>query len=398
MKVDCPVIRLKPKSNPQRIRHGFPWVYDNELVTDRRTKALPPGSLAILHDHAKNELGLFAVNPNSKIFGRKLSSDVDTNIDTDWFAKTIYSALALRESLFVKPYYRLIHAEADNLPGLIIDRFSDLLVVQPNAAWVDRFLPELIEALKNVLAPETIIINGMGRSRILEGLPESRIAVLGNMPSEPIQVPMNDAIYFADVAEGQKTGLFYDQRANQIFVKNLAQDKKVLDVFSHVGGFGLAAMAGGASEVTCIDGSQPALDLAMMGAEATNPNANFKILKADAFDAMIGLATKSAIFDIVVCDPPAFAPQKSSREAGLRAYERVARLACPLVIGGGYLTLCSCSHAVDLEKFRTACIRGIGRAGRQGQLIFTGGAGPDHPLHTSLAETSYLKTLVFRIL
>ena len=151
----------------------------------------------------------------------------------------------------------------------------------------------------------------MGRSRVLEGLPESRIAVLGNMPSEPIQVPMNDAIYFADVAGGQKTGLFYDQRANQIFVKNLAQSKKVLDVFSHVGGFGLAAMAGGASEVTCIDGSQPALDLAMMGAEATNPNANFKILKADAFDAMIGLATKSAIFDIVVCDPPAFAPQKS---------------------------------------------------------------------------------------
>lgn len=398
MKIDCPVIRLKSKSNPQRIRHGFPWVYANELVTDRRTKALPPGSLAILHDQAKNELGLFAVNPNSKIFGRKLSSDVDTNIDFDWFEKIIYSALALRESLFVKPYYRLIHAEADNLPGLIIDRFSDLLVVQPNAAWVDRFLPELIEALKSVLAPETIIINGTGRSRVLEGLPETRIAALGNMPSEPIQVPMNDAIYFADVAEGQKTGLFYDQRANQIFVKNLSRDKKVLDVFSHVGGFGLAAMAGGASEVTCIDGSQPALDLAMMGAEATNPNINFKILKADAFDAMIGLAAKSAIFDIVVCDPPAFAPQKSSREAGLRAYERVARLACPLVIGGGYLTLCSCSHAVDLEKFRTACIRGIGRAGRQGQLIFTGGAGPDHPLHTALTETSYLKTLVFRIL
>jgi 23S rRNA (cytosine1962-C5)-methyltransferase len=227
MKIDCPVIRLKSKSNPQRIRHGFPWVYANELVTDRRTKALPPGSLAILHDQAKNELGLFAVNPNSKIFGRKLSSDVDTNIDSDWFAKIIYSALALRESLFVKPYYRLIHAEADNLPGLIIDRFSDLLVVQPNAAWVDRFLPELIEALKSVLAPETIIINGTGRSRVLEGLPETRIAALGNMPSEPIQVPMNDAIYFADVAEGQKTGLFYDQRATQIFVKNLARDKKV---------------------------------------------------------------------------------------------------------------------------------------------------------------------------
>ncbi len=397
MHIELPVIRLKPKANPQRIRHGFPWVYNNEIVMDRRTKALQSGSLAILHDHSKNELGLFAVNPNSKIFGRKLSSDVNMTIDSEWFSKLISSALTLRKTLFSQPYYRLIHAEADNLPGLIIDRFSDLLVVQPNAAWADRFLPELVDGLKKVISPDTIIINGTGRSRVLEGLPETRTAVLGEMPTEPIQVPMNGAIYFADVVEGQKTGLFYDQRVNQAFVKNLAQNQKVLDVFSHVGGFGLAAMAGGAAEVTCVDGSGPALALAVKGAAATHPNTTFKTIKADAFDAMIGLAAESKIFDVVVCDPPAFAPQKSSREAGLRAYERVARLACPLVSEGGYLVLCSCSHAVDLERFRNSCIRGIGRAGRQAQLIFTGGASSDHPLHTALAETSYLKTLVFRI-
>ena len=397
MPIDRPIIRLKPKTNPQRVRHGFPWVYDNELVTDRRTKALRPGSLAILHDHAQNVLGLFAVNPNSKIFARKLSDNVDCLIDADWFAQKIIKALVLREQLYSQPYYRLIHAEADYLPGLIIDRFEDLLVIQPNATWVDQLMDELVEALKNVLDPTCIVINGTGRARVLEGLDEGRHVALGDMPSVAVEVPMNGAVYFADIAGGQKTGIFYDQRPNHSFVQKLSAGKKVLDVFSHVGGFGLAAMANGAAEVTCVDGSQPALDLAVLGALATRSDVPFEIFKGDAFDVMMNMASEGKTFDIVICDPPAFAPQKASREAGLRAYERVARLASSLVADGGYLTLCSCSHAVDIERFRAACIRGIGRAGRHAQLIHTGGAGPDHPHHMSLAESSYLKSLVFRM-
>ena len=397
MQRDHPVIRLKPKTNAQRVRHGFPWVYDNELVTDRRTKGLRPGSLAILQDHSQNILGLFAVNPNSKIFARKLSDNVGSLINADWFAQKITKALALREQLYSQPYYRLVHAEADHLPGLIIDRFKDLLVIQPNAAWVDQLMDELVEALKNVLAPTSIVINGAGRARVLEGLDESRRMGLGDMPTAAIKVPMNGAIYFADVAQGQKTGIFYDQRPNHHFVQNLSSGKKVLDVFSHVGGFGLAAMANGAAEVTCVDGSQLALDLAARGASATKSDAPLEIIRGDAFDVMINMASHGKIFDIVICDPPAFAPQKASREAGLRAYERVARLASCLVADSGYLALCSCSHAADLERFRASCIRGIGRAGRQAQLIYTGGAGPDHPHHMALAESSYLKTLVFRM-
>ena len=397
MQRDHPVIRLKPKTNAQRVRHGFPWVYDNELVTDRRTKGLRPGSLAILQDHSQNILGLFAVNPNSKIFARKLCDNVGSLINADWFAQKITKALALREQLYSQPYYRLVHAEADHLPGLIIDRFKDLLVIQPNAAWVDQLLDELVEALKTVLAPTSIVINGAGRARVLEGLDECRRMGLGNMPTAAIKVPMNGAIYFADVAEGQKTGIFYDQRPNHHFVQKLSSGKKVLDVFSHVGGFGLAAMANGAAEVTCVDGSQPALDLAARGASATKSDVPLEIIRGDAFDVMINLALHGKIFDIVICDPPAFAPQKASREAGLRAYERVARLASCLVADSGYLTLCSCSHSADLERFRASCIRGIGRAGRQAQLIYTGGAGPDHPHHMALAESSYLKTLVFRM-
>ena len=397
MQRDHPVIRLKPKTNAQRVRHGFPWVYDNELVTDRRTKGLQPGSLAILQDHSQNILGLFAVNPNSKIFARKLSDNVGSLINADWFAQKITKALALREQLYSQPYYRLVHAEADHLPGLIIDRFKDLLVIQPNAAWVDQLMDELVEALKNVLAPTSIVINGAGRARVLEGLDESRRMGLGDMPTAAIKVPMNGAIYFADVAEGQKTGIFYDQRPNHHFVQKLSSGKKVLDVFSHVGGFGLAAMANGAAEVTCVDGSQLALDLAARGASATKSDVPLEIIRGDAFDVMINMASHGKIFDIVICDPPAFAPQKASREAGLRAYERVARLASCLVADSGYLALCSCSHSADLERFRASCIRGIGRAGRQAQLIYTGGAGPDHPHHMALAESSYLKTLVFRM-
>lgn len=398
MQRDHPVISLKPKTNAQRVRHGFPWVYDNELVLDRRTKALQPGSLAILKDHAQNILGLFAVNPKSKIFARKLSDNVGSLINADWFAQKISKALSLREQLYSQPYYRLIHAEADHLPGLIIDRFDHLLVIQPNAAWVDQLMDELVEALKNVMAPTSIVINGAGRARVLEGLDDVRRMVLGDMPTVAIEVPMNGAIYFADVAEGQKTGIFYDQRPNHHFVQKLSAGKRVLDVFSHVGGFGLAAMANSAAEVTCVDGSQPALDLAIRGASATKSDVSFKTIKGDAFDVMINMASHGKIFDIVVCDPPAFAPQKSSREAGLRAYERVARLASGLVADGGYLTLCSCSHAANLERFRASCISGIGRSGRQAQLIYTGGAGPDHPHHMALAESSYLKTLVFRML
>ena len=162
MQSDRPVIRLKPKTNAQRLRHGFPWVYDNELVTDRRTKAIDPGSLAILQDHGKNTLGLFAVNPKSKIFARKISDDVNCAVDQAWFAQKIATALLLREALYGQPYYRLIHAEADHLPGLIIDRFADLLVIQPNAAWVDQRLSLLVAALCDILKPKSRLLRKAG--------------------------------------------------------------------------------------------------------------------------------------------------------------------------------------------------------------------------------------------
>ena len=236
-----------------------------------------------------------------------------------------------------------------------------------------------------------------GRTRALEGLDDASGVLAGAAPDAPVPVPMNGATYMADLTGGQKTGLFYDQRPNHAFAAGLARDARVLDVFSHVGGFSLAALAQGAAQALAVDGSAPALDLARQGAEASGVEDRFETRQGDGFDTLAALAGEGARFDLVICDPPAFAPSRNALDAGLRAYERIARLAAPLVAEGGYLVLCSCSHAADLQQFRSASIRGIGKAGRQGILLHTGFAGPDHPQLPQLAESAYLKALFFRL-
>jgi 23S rRNA (cytosine1962-C5)-methyltransferase len=393
-----PKVRLKPKANARAIRHGFPWVYSNELVTDRRTKKLAPGTLAVLEDEGLQPLGLVAVNPESKIIGRMLDRDPAAELDAAWFEARIARALHMRETLYDAPFYRLVHAESDGLPGVVIDRFGATFVVQPNAAWAEAHVELLADALVSVAGAKTVIKNASGRARGLEGLDDQNAVLRGTAPDAPVPVEMNGATYMADLAGGQKTGLFFDQRENHGFAARLAAPgAKVLDVFSHVGGFGLAMLAGGAGHATCLDGSAAALDLAAQGAAASGFDGRFEARQGDAFDQLAKLGEEGAQFDVVICDPPAFAPSKPALEAGLRAYERVARLAAPLVKPGGYIGLCSCSHAADLSKFRNASARGLGRAGRRSQLIHTGYAGPDHPQLPQLAESGYLKAVFFRL-
>ncbi len=394
---DLPKVRLRPKTNARAIRHGFPWIYANELVTDRRTKAMSGGSIALLEDENRAPLGVVAVNPTSKIIARMLDQDPEAQIDSAWFAARIRRALALRTRLFAEPFYRLIHAEADGLPGVVIDRFGDTCVLQPNAAWAEACLPQLVEALIEVTGVGTVLKNASGRTRALEGLDDVSAVLAGRAPEAPVRVPMNGATYLADLTGGQKTGLYFDQRGNHAFAASLSHGARVLDVFSHVGGFSLACLAGGAASALAVDGSRPALDLAVAGAAASGVAERFSARQGDAFDVLAALADEEAQFDVVICDPPAFAPSRQALEAGLRAYERVARLAAPLVAENGILGLCSCSHAVDLASFRNASARGIGRAGRRPILIHTGFAGPDHPQLPQLAESGYLKSVFFRL-
>lgn len=391
-----PVLRLKPKKAPQRFRFGAPWVFADEVVLDRRTKGLKPGTIVEVQDENRVAFAVAAINPDSKIVGRILDLDVDASIDGAWLSARIRRCLDLRERLYDSPYYRLVHAEADGLPGVIVDRFGDVLVFQPNAAWAEVLADEIASALVEATGATAVYKSASGRARSLEGLDEASGFLIGNAKG-PISVPMNGATYLADIEGGQKTGLFFDQRDNHRFAASLINGGSVLDVFSHVGGFGLAALAAGASSALAIDASEPALALAQKGAEASGHSARFETHKGDAVKVMRSLHDKGHSYDLVVCDPPAFAPNKAAADAGRRGYENVAIGGAKLVAPGGYLVLCSCSHAVDLASFREVSVRGIGRAGRRGQLVHTGSAGPDHPEHLQLSETGYLKALFFRL-
>jgi 23S rRNA (cytosine1962-C5)-methyltransferase len=389
---DRAVVRLRPGKR----RPGALWAYADEIVLDRRTRALAPGSVVALQDAERRPLGAAAFNPGSKIAARLLDADPAAAIDEGWFAARLARALALRDVLFDAPFYRLVHAEADGLPGVVIDRFGDSAVVQPNAAWAERLLAPLVAALVSTTGVVTVVKNAGGRARGLEGLDGASGPLAGSLAG-PVRVPMNGAVYLADLAGGQKTGLFYDQRPNHAFAARLARGRRLLDIFAHVGGFALAALAAGASSAVAVDGSAAALELAAGGAAATGVADRFEAVRGDAFDVMAELGAGAGRFGIVVCDPPAFAPSKAALDPGLRAYERVARLGAALVEPDGFLVLCSCSHAADLARFREASLRGVARAGRSAQILHVGGAGPDHPVHPQLAETSYLKALFLRL-
>lgn len=389
-----PVIRLRPKAGG-RFFAGAPWVYANELVLDRRARNLQPGVIATLEDAERKPVATVAVNVESRIAARRLDAP-DVEIDTAWLRTRLAAALRLRERLFDEPFYRLVHAEADGLPGLVIDRFGDAVVAQPNAAWVERLRTALLAALEQTVGPQVVVWNGGSRARALEGLPQE-VRLLKGALDAPIETPMNGALYLADLLGGQKTGLFFDQRPNHAFAARLAGGARVLDVFSHVGGFGLAALAGGAREALLVDASEPALDLARQGAERMGVADRITTRRGDAFDVMRGLREEGAQFDLVVCDPPAFAPNKGALEQGLRAYEKTARLGAALTAPGGFFVFCSCSHAVDVAMLQQTASEALRRSRRGGRLLRVGGAGPDHPIHPHLGETGYLKALFYQL-
>ncbi len=392
-----PIVRLKPRTSQAPIKRGYPWVYYNEIVLDRRTKAIQAGQIVQVQSSSRVPLATAAFNANSKITLRVLDLVPNQKIDLYWISLRIKVAFDLRERIFDAPFYRLIHAEADGLPGVIIDRCGDICAIQPNAAWADRYFNLICEALEVVVPLKTIIKNTSGRARKIEGLEDESALIKGTWPKKSIPIAMNGAIYMADLAHGQKTGLFFDQRPNHAFGARLAKGAQVFDLFSHVGGFGLAALAGGASSKLAVDASQAALELARQGATLTGLEKQFSIRHGDAFEVMTALKEKGAEFDVVFCDPPAFATSKKALNACLRAYEKLARMATALVKECGFLGLCLCSHAADLKKFHAASIRGISKAGRTATLIHTGFAGPDHPIHPQLAESGYLKALFFRL-
>lgn len=391
-----PRLRLLPKIKPGKIRRGAPFVFANELVMDRRTRGIAPGTIATLVDNEQVPLATVAVNAGSKIVGRVLDANPEAVIDAAWLEARLASALALREAIYDAPFYRLCHGEGDGLSGLVADRYGDVISVQPNAAWSEALIGEIAEVLARLTGAGVIYKNASSRARKLEGLDDASTILQGEVAA-PVEVPMNGALYLADIAGGQKTGLFLDQRENHGFAARLATGRSVLDVFCNVGGFGLAALAGGAERCLAVDGSQSALDLAAEAAGRMGAAERFSVQKGDAVKTMRALAEDGQRYGLVICDPPAFAPHPQALRAGLRGYEAVAQAAARLVEPGGFVALCSCSQAADLEAFRGACLTGIAKVGRRGSILHVGGPGPDHPTHPALAGQTYLKSLFFRL-
>ena len=385
-------IKLKPKEG-RRARAGAPWIFSNEIQMDGAAKTLAPGSVVnVLFDDGQ-PLGTGYFNPKSLIGVRLLDSAPDTVIGTGFFVRRIERALKIREAVYAKPFYRLVHAEGDGLPGLTLDRFGDTVVAQITTAGMEALIEPLLAALEKTIAPAHVILRGDAPSRALEGLEEYVRAAKGD--AARIAVEENGARYFADLTDGQKTGWYYDQRDNRAFMASLAKGKSVLDAYSYTGGFGIAAAKAGATETICLDSSAPALQLAEESAAANG--VSIKAVKADVFEEMERLAAAKETFDIVIADPPPFVKARKDLEPGAKAYRKLARMGAKLVAPNGLLLLASCSHNISPERFAQECALGILRTDRRARLIHQSGAGVDHPVHPMLPESAYLKALVYAL-
>jgi 23S rRNA (cytosine1962-C5)-methyltransferase len=398
-----PVVSLLPGGH-RRAEAGHPWVYSNEIAMDAAAKGLTAGTLVTLRrapvsgtGQAERPLGVAMFNPHTLLAARLLDRDAARPIGKRFFARHLDRALKLRERLFRMPYYRLVHAEADGLPGLVIDRFGEVLAVQANAAGMDRLEPVILEALNAALSPAAIVLRNDSPTRALEGLPLETRVVAGRLDG-PVPLEEDGTGFKVDVLGGQKTGWFFDQRRNRGFVASLAKGGgRVLDLYCYTGGFAVQTARASAAETIGIDRSEPALALAAEAAALNGVDAICTFHRGEVFAAAERLAAEGERFDIVIADPPAFAKSRKEVPAALRGYRKLTRLAAALTARGGFLFLASCSYNVGTADFAEAARRGVADAGRSGRIIRTAGAGPDHPVHPALPESAYLKTMTLAL-
>ncbi len=389
-----PLLRLKP-GHDRRLKAGHPWVFSNELATTPEHRAWPAGAPVRIEGDGGWRYGTFMFNPHSLIAARLLDRDPDAVIDAAWVRGRVADAIAFRARVAPGTQHRLAHAEADRLPGLVVDRFGEVAVVQANTAGMDRLLPEVVASLLDLLPLRAVVARNDSAARLQEGLPQA-VGLLHGTDAEAV-AEEGGVRFPVNPLSGQKTGFFFDQRPNRDQVASLAAGTRVLDVFCHTGAFGLRAAAAGAAGVLLVDSSQPALDLALRAAEANGLGGRVSVQRGDAFDIMAALAAEGERFDIVVCDPPAFAKSRKDQDAGLRAYHRMTRLAAPLVRSGGFLFVASCSHHAPLDLFAAQVSSAILKTKRDARIVHTGTAGPDHPVHPGLPESAYLKSLLLNL-
>jgi 23S rRNA (cytosine1962-C5)-methyltransferase len=383
-------VKLKNKEE-RRILRGHPWVFSNEL--QNMPAELSPGDLVDVLDHAGRFIGRGYINPHTLIAVRILTRKQE-EIDAGFFLRRISSARALREVLGFGDSFRAVFSEGDGLPGLIVDKYADTLVVQSSTAGIDGLLGIITSALMEVYSPQAIVLRNDTASRGIEGLTQEQRVIHGTAAG-PVLIEESGIQYTVDVLEGQKTGFFFDQRENRQTLRDYVRGRRTLDCFCYVGAWSLNATRFGASEVIGLDSSQKAVDLATANAALNGLHAQFIV--ADVFEELRKLEKQHERFNCIILDPPAFVKSRAKIREGLKGYKEINLRAMKLLEPGGVLVTCSCSHHVDQDLFKEMLIDAAYSAGRQARLLEMRSQARDHPMLLAARETQYLKCAILTI-
>lgn len=397
VEVEYPALFLK-KGEDARLRQGHLWVFSNEVDTKRSPlNDFQTGEIVAICDAAGRAFGLGYINPHALICARLMERGARHAIDKSMMVHRLNVALALRQMLYAEPYYRLVFGESDGLPGLVIDRFDDVVVGQIGTAGMELMREAVVEAVVKVLKPRVFIWKNNGSVRKLESLPEYIEVPVGEMPTQT-RVQESGVEFSVDLADGQKTGWYFDQRDNRDRLARLVPGKRVLDVFSYVGAWGLRSAMAGATEVVCVDSSAKALAAVQDAAQRNGVADRVRTVEADAFDALKQMRQERERFDVVIVDPPAFVKRKKDFAEGRIAYRRIFEAAMQLLNRDGILIACSCSHHMPRSALLDAINQGARHLDRSVQVLAQLQQSADHPVHPAIPETDYLKGFICRIL
>ena len=392
------VVTLK-KGEGRLLKSGGMWIFDNEIATIMGS--FVNGDIVLIHDFDGYPLGRGFINTNSKITVRLLTRDENQKIDEEFLEKRVRDAWEYRKKVTDTSSCRLIFGEADFLPGLVVDKFEDVLVVQSLALGIDRLKNTILELLKKVLAEDGIRIRGIyersdAKVRKQEGM-ELYKGFIGPEFPTLVEIVENGVKYQVDIKDGQKTGFFLDQKYNRLAIQKLCKDARVLDCFTHTGSFALNAGIAGAKEVTGVDASQLAVDQATENAKLNGLENTVSFRCADVFELLPELEAQGEKYDVVILDPPAFTKSRNSIKNAVKGYREINLRGLKLVKDGGFLVTCSCSHFMDPELFAKTIREASHGAHKRLRQVEFKTQGPDHPILWAADESYYLKFYIFQV-
>ena len=387
------------KGEGRLLRSGGMWIFDNEV--DKIEGEYTNGDLVHIHDYNDYPLGIGFINDNSKIIIRVLSRDINTVIDEDFFRMRVENAWEYRKNVTDISSCRLIFGEADFMPGLVIDKFEDVLVVESLALGIDKYKEMIVNIAKEVLLKDGIKIRGVyersdAKVRLNEGMERIK-GFIGEEFDTKVQIIENGVKYFVDVKDGQKTGFFLDQKYNRLAIQKLCKGKKVLDCFTHTGSFALNAGIAGAESVLGVDASDLGVRQAEENAALNGLSDRVKFLQADVFELLPELEAKGEKYDVIILDPPAFTKSRSSVKNAIKGYKEINLRAMKLLKVGGFLATCSCSHFMTYELFTETINKAARNVHKRLRQVEYRTQAPDHPILWAADESYYLKFYVFQV-